>query len=90
MELSNDNRFIASCDTLKKINVVTWPNVFNMQSVMLEHALAIHYMCFVGPETVASLSEANPANGNQNLFLTSTMDAEVLHSSQVQKVKALA
>lgn len=49
MELSNDSKYVASCDTLKKINVVTWPNVFNLQSVMLEHTLPIHYMCFVGP-----------------------------------------
>jgi len=83
MELSNDSKYIASCDTLKKLNVVTWPNVFNMQSVMLEHTLAIHYVCFVGPQTVASLSEANPTNGNQNLFLTKTLDAEVLYSAQV-------
>ena len=49
MELSSNSQYIASCDTLKKINVVTWPNVFNLQSVMLEHTLPIHYMCFVGP-----------------------------------------
>ena len=49
LELSNDFQLIASCDTLKKINVVTWPNVFNLKSVMLEHTLPIYYMCFVGP-----------------------------------------
>ena len=41
MELSDDSKFIASCDTLKKINVVPWPNVFDVQSVMLEHSLPI-------------------------------------------------
>jgi len=62
MEVSNDSRYIASCDTLKKINVVTWPNVFNMQSVCLEHSLPIQYMCMVGSEVVASISEPNPGS----------------------------
>ena len=39
---------------------------------------------------IASLSEANPANGNQDLFLTRSSDAEVQHASQVQTVKAIA
>ena len=30
IELSADNNFVASCDTLKKVNVTNWPNVFNM------------------------------------------------------------
>ena len=77
MEVSSDSKYVASCDTLKKINVVTWPNVFNLQSVMLEHTLPIHYMCFVGPQIIASLSEANPATSNQDLFLTRSLDAEV-------------
>ena len=59
-EISNDSKIIASCDTLKKINVVTWPNVFNMQSVMLQHDKGIHYMCLDGSgNLVASVSEAN-------------------------------
>ena len=39
---------------------------------------------------VASLSEANPANGNQDLFITRSSNAEVLPASQVQTVKAIA
>ena len=39
---------------------------------------------------IASLSEANPVHGNQDLFLTRSLDAEVQHTSQVQKVKAIA
>ena len=61
MEVSQDGKMIASCDTLKKVNVTNWPNVFNMQSVLLEHTLALQYMCFLGSDKVASLSEAVPA-----------------------------
>ena len=38
MEQSPCEKYIASCDTLKKVNVVNWPNVFDLQSVLLEHA----------------------------------------------------
>ena len=90
MELSNDSGYIASCDTLKKINVVTWPNVFNLQSVLLEHSLPIQNMCMVGNDTIASLSEANAGSKKQDLILSKTLDARVVSNSKVQGVKGLA
>jgi hypothetical protein len=30
MQLTDDGKFIVSCDTLKKINVANFPNVFNL------------------------------------------------------------
>lgn len=30
MQVSDDGKYIASCDTLKKINVTCFPNVFNL------------------------------------------------------------
>ena len=83
MEVSSDSRYIASCDTLKKINVVTWPNVFNMQSVCLEHSLPIQYMCMVGSDVVASISEPNPGSKLQDLILSTTLDARVVKASKV-------
>lgn len=89
--MSNDSNYIASCDTLKKINVVTWPNVFNMQSVMLEHTLAIHYMCMNGSgDTIASLSEPNAITKKQDLYLTKTTSAEVVQQSQVTGISSMA
>ena len=37
LEVSPDGKYVGSCDTLKKVNVTNWPNVFDMQSVLLEH-----------------------------------------------------
>lgn len=79
LELSNDSRFVASCDTLNKINVAPWPNVFNLQSVMLEHTLAIRYMCLIGSELVASLSEPNPSSKKQDFFLSKVTDASIVY-----------
>ena len=62
MEVSSDSRLIASCDTLKKVNIANWPNVFNMQSVMLEHTKPISYMCLLATTKVASLSEPDATN----------------------------
>ena len=67
-----------------------WPNVFNLQSVLLEHVLPIHYMCFVGEDTIATLSEPHPSSKKQDLVLSSTLEARVLHRSQVQGIKSLA
>ena len=77
--MSNDQRYVASCDTLKKINVVNWPNVFNLQSVLLEHTLAIQYMCLVGNSAVASISEPNTATKEQDFILSKTVDGEVIN-----------
>lgn len=41
MQLSDNGKLIASCDTLKKINVTGFPNVFDLQSVFLEHTKPI-------------------------------------------------
>lgn len=78
MQLSDDSRLIASCDTLKKVNVANWPNVFNLQSVLLEHTKPITYMCFLGTDKIASVSESHPSTGAQDLIISSAMDAQVL------------
>lgn len=41
MQLSDCGTQIASADTLKKVNVASFPNVFNLQSVFLEHTKAL-------------------------------------------------
>ena len=30
MQLSDDSKYLVSCDTLKKVNVTNFPNVFNL------------------------------------------------------------
>ena len=77
--MSNDLSYVASCDTLKKINVVNWPNVFNLQSVLLEHTLAIQHMCLVGNAAVASISEPNETTKEQDFILSKTVDGEVIN-----------
>ena len=81
--MSQDQRYIASCDTLKKINVTNWPNVFNLQSVLLEHTLAISYMCLLDNNQIASLSEPCPYSKQQDLIISEIADARVLHKSKV-------
>lgn len=43
MQLSDDGKYIVSVDTLKKINVSHFPNVFNLQSVFQEHTRPISH-----------------------------------------------
>jgi hypothetical protein len=50
---------MVSCDTLKKLYVTNFPNVFDMQSVMQEHTKAITQMCPFG-SLVATAAEVDP------------------------------
>jgi len=59
MELTDDFKFIASCDTLKKLTVSTFPNVFNLQSVLLEHDFEIIQMATLGNDKVATLGASD-------------------------------
>jgi hypothetical protein len=44
---------------LKKLVVTNFPNVFNLQSVMLEHTDNIMHMCPFGNQLVASVAEVD-------------------------------
>lgn len=57
LQFTDDGKYIASCDTLKKVNVTCFPNVFNLQSVFLEHTRPISQFTVMGADSVASLSE---------------------------------
>lgn len=58
---------------------------------MLEHTLAIHYMCMNGSgDTIASLSEPNAATKKQDLFFSKTTSAEVVQQSKVSGVSSMA
>jgi len=48
--------YLISCDNLKKLYVTNFPNVFNMESVMMEHTKLITHMCPFG-NTVATVAE---------------------------------
>lgn len=89
LELSNDSRYVASCDTLKKINVANWPNVFNMQSVLLEHTLPLSYFCFIGSQAMASLSEGHATTKLHDLILSKPADGSVFYREKVNGVKAM-
>lgn len=55
MRFNKDRNLIASWDTLKKVIVVGWPNVFDHRSQLLEHENAIQACCFFGSQ-IASIS----------------------------------
>ena len=59
LTLNNQQSRILSCDSLKKVCVTNFPNVFNMQSVFMKHTDDLKYVCFLGDDCVASLSELN-------------------------------
>lgn len=56
MRFNKDNNLIVSWDTLNKVVVVGWPNVFEHKSQLLEHQNRIQLCCFVGNLQVASIS----------------------------------
>lgn len=60
MQLTPDQKFLVSCDTMKKVNVANFPNVFNLQSVLLEHSHEIRDMRVLGLDRLATLSEPDP------------------------------
>jgi WD40 repeat protein len=81
LAFTDDGSRLVSCDTLKKINVTHFPNVFNLQSVFLEHSRPIS-MFVVANEKVASLSEHE---GTQDLFESSQQDGHVLSKTILDK-----
>lgn len=52
-----DGMHLVSADTLNKVMVVRWPNVFDIRSQMLEHARGVRRVAICG-DKVASISEA--------------------------------
>lgn len=47
---------LISWDTLNKVVVTRWPNVFNVESQMLEHTTQITNVCSLADDRIASLS----------------------------------
>ena len=79
---------MASCDTLKKINVTCFPNVFDLQSICLEHTRQISHFLLLANDRVASLSEHD---GSQDLLITSQKDGSLISTLAVpRKSVALA
>jgi len=63
--------------------VATFPNVFNLQSVMLEHTKDLKQVVFVGDDKVASLSTGADS---QDLIISSATDGAVLAKQSVKDV----
>lgn len=82
-QLNDTQTHVLSVDQLKKVVVTNFPNVFNLQSVMLEHTKDIQYACFMGTDKVASLSEPHNASKKQDLMVSSAENGKVLGSLQV-------
>jgi len=75
MDMTLDRKYLISCDQLKKLTVTNFPNVFNLQSVLLEHTNAIAHICPFGKDLVASVAEND--NGTQRIIVSSVVDASV-------------
>jgi len=56
MVYSKSGSKLISWDTLQKVVVTDWPNVFNVESQMLEHTEQIALVCSLSGDRVASLS----------------------------------
>ena len=79
---------VLSYDTLKKVSVTNFPNVFNMQSVMLEHTKDIKSACFLGDDKVASLSAPDSSSNEQDLFISAVSDGRVISHLKVNGSEA--
>ena len=90
MQLTPDQKFLVSCDTMKKVNVANFPNVFNLQSVLLEHSHEIRDMCVLGLDRLATLSEPDPQSKQQDLIISKISDAGVIFRMTCTGVKQLA
>lgn len=60
---------------MKKINVTCFPNVFNLQSISLEHTRPICQFLVMKNDRIASLSEHD---GNQELLITAQSDGKLI------------
>lgn len=56
LKFSSSGKRIVSWDTLKKVVVTNWPNVFNIESQLLEHTEAISLVVPLKDDSFASLS----------------------------------
>ena len=90
MQMSDDSKYLVSCDTLKKVNVTNFPNVFNLQSVLLEHSQDIRDFCILDDGLLATLSDPNPTSKMQDLIVSSLKDAKVINKEQCEGVKHIA
>jgi len=71
MQLSDSGDQIVSADTLKKVCVTNFPNVFDLQSVLLEHTKPLIQFIIMGSSgKVASLSEMEASSGEQDLLIS--------------------
>lgn len=52
----NSGKRLVSWDTLNKITITGWPNVFNNESQLLEHNKPITQVCCNPEDSIASLS----------------------------------
>ena len=75
MDMTANGKYLVSCDHLKKVTVTNFPNVFDLQSVLLEHTNAIAHICPFGDDLIASVAETE--NMTQRIIVSSVMDASV-------------
>ena len=91
LQLSDDGKHLVSCDTLKKVNATCFPNVFNLQSVFLEHTRPLAQFVVMRANKIASLSEFDNAAVTQDLFVSGLLDGKVKFKTAFdKKVAALA
>jgi hypothetical protein len=74
--MKSGNRLL-SWDTLNKVTVTNWPNVFNNDSQLLEHSETIQFVVPLANDQVASMS----GRYGQTLIV-STHDGKVLRRSE--------
>lgn len=77
---------LVSWDTLNKVTVTGWPNVFNNDSQLLEHSDAISHVVPLSNDQVASLS--GKQTYGQTLII-STHDGRVVRKTEVKDVIGL-
>ena len=75
---------------MKKVNVANFPNVFNLQSVLLEHSREIKDMCVLGHDRIATLSEPDAQSKEQDLIISKVSDSAVVFRTTCTGVKNLA
>ena len=75
---------------MKKVNVANFPNVFNLQSVLLEHTADIKDMCLLGNDRMATLSEPNPTSKENELIISTLKDATIIFKMSSQGVSQIA
>ena len=88
--MTDDQKYLVSCDTLKKVNVANFPNVFNLQSVLLEHTQELRDMCTIGNDRVASISDPDQVSQEQDLIISAIANSEVIFRMKYQGIKQIA